>query len=117
MVKKILYIIAIFLFCFNYKICDLFYYNDDIKDIKLWWGLKARIYDVVIFLVFWASLIDTKKWLKFILSLAVGLSLSSLIDKIYFDVFEFNQNDIVMIIITVCFSVLSYLKDKNNWRK
>ena len=112
MAKKSIYIFALFLFCFNYKICDFFYYNDEIKDVKLWWNLKSGIYDVVIFLVFWASLMGTQKWLKFILSLAVGLSLSSLIDKIYFNVFEFNENDIIMIIITVCFAVLGVLKEK-----
>ena len=116
-VRKLLFIASIILFVSSYKICDFFYYNDDIKDLKLWWDLKSNLYSTIILLVFYASSIGRKGVLRFILNIGVGFAFSNVIDKVFFNVLEFNQNDIVMIILTVCFSVLSYLKDRNNWRK
>ena len=113
-VKKYLYILAILLFVLNYQICDFFYYNDEIKDIKKWWGLKSNIYAVILMIVFYASLIDTKKWLKLILNIGLGFTISNVIDKVFFNVLVFTYNDILMIILTFCFAFLQYYKEKIN---
>ena len=116
-VKKMLFIISIILFVSSYKICDFFYYNDDVKDLNKWWDLKSNIYAVIMSLIFYASSIKSKGFLKFILNIGVGFAISNVIDKIFFNVLVFNENDIIMIILTVCFSVLNYLKDRKNWKK
>lgn len=115
-VKKILYILAILLFISNYTICDYFYYNDEIKDLNKWWGLKSNIYAIIMCLIFLASIINSKKRLRFILEIGVGFTISNVIDKIFFSVLDFNYNDIVMIILTVCFATIHYLKSCRNER-
>lgn len=116
-VKKILFIIALLLFLSNYSICNFFYYNEEIKDINKWWGLKSNIYAVIMMLVFYASLINSKGVLRFILSIGAGFTISNVIDKVFFNVLDFNYNDIIMIILTLCFSCLDYLKEKRNESK
>lgn len=110
-VKKLLYILAIFLFVSNYQICDYYYYNDEIQDLNKWWDLKCNIYAIIIMFVFLASLINSKGFLKFILSIGVGFCISNVIDKVFFNVLEFRYNDILMIILTFCFSYLDFLKN------
>lgn len=109
MVKKVAYILAILLFCFSYNICDFFYYNDEIKDVSKWWGLKSNIYAVIMMLVFFASLLNTKGILKLILSIGFGLCLSNVIDKVFFNVLEFRYNDVIMILLTISFAFYDYL--------
>ena len=111
-VKTILFIFCIFLICFNYLICDFFYYNEQIKDIKKWWDLKTIIYSVVMMILFYASRINTKGLLKFVLSVGFGFCISNVIDKVFFNVLEFRYNDIIMIILTFCFATLDYLKNR-----
>ena len=108
-VKKITYLIAIILFVSNYYICDFFYYNDEVKDIQKWWGLRSNITSIIIMLVFYASLINTKGVLKLILSIGFGFCFSNVIDKVFFNVLDFNYNDVIMIIITLCISIYKYL--------
>ena len=110
-VKKLVYILAILMFCFNYNICNYFYYNDEIKDISKWWDLKSNMYAIIMTLVFYASLINTKGILKVILNIGLGLCLSNVIDKLFFNVINFQFNDVLMIIITICFSFYNYLKE------
>ena len=117
MVKKSLYILAILLFSFNYNICNFFYYNNEVKDLYKWWDLKSNIYAVIMALMFYASSIGEKGKLKFILNIGIGFTISNVIDKVYFNVLVFNENDIIMIILTVCFAVLGFLKDRKNWIK
>ena len=108
-VKISLYIIAILLFVTDYQICDFFYYSEEIKDIKKWWGLRSNIYAVIIMLVFYASLIGTKGALRLILSIGVGLCISNVIDKVYFNVLDFTYTDVIMITLTICISLYDYL--------
>lgn len=113
-VKKILYILAILLFVSSYSICDYFYYNDDIKDIGKWWGLKSNIYAIIIALTFYASSINVKGVSRLVLNIGVGMALSNVIDKCFFNVLDFNYNDIIMVMLTVLLSTLNYLKELKN---
>jgi len=109
-VKIILFIFCIILIVCNYSICDYFYYNEEIKNIKNWWKLKSIIYGIIMMTLFYASLINTKGLLKFVLSIGLGFCISNVIDKVFFNVLEFKYNDIIMIILTFCFAALDYLK-------
>lgn len=113
-VKIYLYILAVILFVSNYQICDFFYYNDEIKDLKKWWGLKSNIYAIILMIVFYASSIKQKGILKLVLNIGVGFTISNVIDKVFFNVLEFRYNDVIMIILTLCFALLDYLKEKKN---
>jgi hypothetical protein len=113
-VKIFLYILSILLFVFNYQICDFFYYNENVKDLKKWWGLKSNIYAIIMAIIFYASLLNTKGVLKLVLNIGLGLCISNVIDKVFFNVLEFRYNDIFMIVITVSLSLYTYLKEFKN---
>ena len=116
MVRNICYILACILFFSNYQICDYFYYNEEVKDISKWWGLKSNIYAVIMLLIFYGSIRHTKGYTRLILSIGLGLCFSNVIDKIFFNVLEFRYNDIIMIVLTVGYSVLDFLnKRKSEW--
>lgn len=106
-VKIILTLLAVVLFVGNYSICEYFYPDD----IKSWWTLKVNIYAVIIALVFLSQSIGTKGVLRFILELGVGMSISSVIDKLYFDVHSFTVSDILMILTTLCFASYQYYRN------
>lgn len=65
-------------------------------------------------LVLLGSTINSKGWLRFIINIGIGFCLSSLIDKVFFNVFEFRENDIIMIILTFCFAIIEFLNNKKN---
>ena len=113
-VKIYLYLIAIILFASSYQICDFFYYNSEIKDIQKWWGLRSIIYAIIMMLIFYASLIKTKGVLKLILSIGFGFCFSDVIDRIFFNVLDFNYKDAIMIILTICISLYNYLDERSH---
>ena len=112
--KVCIYLIAIILFVSSYQICDFFYFNNEIKDIKKWWVLRSNIYAIIMMLIFYASLINTKGVLKLILSIGFGFCFSNVIDKVFFNVLDFNYKDIIMIILTICISLYNYLDERSN---
>tara|TARA_R110000787_G_scaffold285916_1_gene402708 strand:- start:285 stop:632 length:348 start_codon:yes stop_codon:yes gene_type:complete len=107
LIKIILTSLAITLFVSNYSICEYFYPDN----IKSWWTLKINIYAIIIALVFLSQSLGTKGVLRFILELGVGISISSVIDKLYFDVHTFTFSDIIMISTTVCFASYQYYRN------
>ena len=113
-VKKTLYVLAILLFVSNYQICDFYYYNNEVKDIQKWWGLRSNITSIIMMLIFYASLINNKGVLKLILSIGFGFCFSNVIDKVFFNVLDFNYKDIIMIILTMCISLYNYFDERSN---
>tara|TARA_R110000737_G_scaffold232901_1_gene246245 strand:- start:614 stop:955 length:342 start_codon:yes stop_codon:yes gene_type:complete len=111
-VKNIAYILAMLLFVSSYFICDLFYYNEYVKNLEKWWDLKVDLYAIILVLICYGSSIGSKKYTRLILDIFLGVCIANLIDKVFFNVLEFNKNDIIMIIITVCLSVLDCLNNK-----
>ena len=107
-VKIGLLLTALFLFCFNYQICEFFYFDD----IKSWWGLKVNIYSVVFACILASYSIGKSGWLKFWLYIGVGFSVSSMIDKIFLNVNEFTEADLLMIVITFAFAGVNLIKDR-----
>lgn len=105
--KIILTSIALILFVSNYGICEYFYPDN----IKMWWTLKVNIYAVIMAIIFLSQGLGTKGVLRFILELGVGISISSVIDKLYFDVHSFTASDILMIFTTLCFASYQYYRN------
>lgn len=111
-VKTSLIVLAIILFISNYSICDYFYYNEEVKDIKSWWYLKCDIYGIIIMLLLFALDIGSRKWLKFIISIGLGLTISNVLDRLFFDTRVFNSSDIYMILVTVAFATFNLVYGK-----
>ena len=108
-VKIFLVFLGIFLFVGNYSICDYFYYNDEVKDIKAWWGLKSNIYAIILALVLLSYSLGLKnRYLRFILEIGVGFSVSNVIDKVFFDVINFTKSDVIMIVITFGVAIYNF---------
>ena len=100
------------LFVSSYFICDLFHYNEYVKNLEKWWDLKVDLYAIILVLICYGSSIGSKKYTRLILDIFLGVCIANLIDKVFFNVLEFNKNDIIMIVITVCLSVLDCLNNK-----
>lgn len=110
--KFILTLLALFLFVFNYQICEYFYpYKSQLKN---WWTLKVNIYAVIMMLIFLSQSLGNKGWLKFILYIGVGFTMSSVIDKVFFDVRVFTVSDLLMILTTLIFASINLIKDRLN---
>lgn len=109
-VKIFLVVASVVLFVFNYQICEYFYP----KDVEKWWGLKSNIYAVIIGLVFASASIGVRGVLGLVFNIGLGLTISNIIDKCYFNVLEFRYNDIIMIVLTISFSLLKYLNNQIN---
>tara|TARA_R110002126_G_C10066915_1_gene462245 strand:- start:8 stop:361 length:354 start_codon:yes stop_codon:yes gene_type:complete len=112
--KIYIYLIAIILFASSYQICDFFYYNDEIKDLKKWWSLRSNIYAIIVMMIFYASLIKSKSYFKLILSIGAGFCFSDVIDRVFFNSLEFDYKDIIMIILTICIALYNYLNERSH---
>jgi len=110
--RVLIIIFAVTLIPLNNHICDYAYPLNDDSSIKAWWYLKEDIYGVVIALVLLSYSISMKGILRFVLEVSVGLTLSNVIDRLYFNVREFTKADIIMIIVTFLFAIIDYKKDE-----
>ena len=111
--RILLYSLAVFLFVGNYQICEFFYPDLDEESVKAWWIMKSNIYSVIVVLLLLSSSISEKGVLRFVLSIGVGLSLSDVVDRLYFNTNQFNEHDLVMIAITIIGASISYKKEKD----
>jgi len=110
-VKITLIIAAIVLFVSNYEICDYFYPTMSKADLRGWWYLKSNIYAVIVALVFLSSSIGTRGILRFFLDVGIGFAVANVIDKVYFNVREFTDSDIIMIIVVILISAFDAYKN------
>ena len=111
--RTLVYVIALVLFTSNYQICEYFYPLTDDESIKMWWFTKSNIYGVIVALVLLASSIGERGVLRFVLDVGIGLSMSNVVDRLYFNTNQFNKYDIVMIAITIIVSIIDYKKEKD----
>jgi len=116
--KVILAIVLLLLFLGNSRICYFFYdmskYTYGSVEYALlndkWWDLRLNITSVVFMLGFVLARIGSDGVLRFILSVGIGLSLSNVIDRVFFDVQVYTKSDIFMLITTLSFSIYEYVK-------
>ncbi len=103
-------VIVLILFVGNYKICDYFYSTD----IESWWILRTKIYSIM-FVLFWQmAIFETKGIARLILSIGLGFSFSDVIDRIIFNNTNFTRSDIFMILITITFANIDYVRNRSN---
>jgi hypothetical protein len=109
MIKLILIIVSILLFCLGYQICFLFY-PDFNNHADQWFDMRDIIYSLMIAFAFISlNLKDGKytKLIKFFSLIGIGFVLSHVIDLLVFDCKEFTWSDLAMIFITL---ISSYKK-------
>lgn len=111
--RTLLYLTSILLFVGNYQICEFLYPELDEESVKAWWIMKSNIYGLVVALLLLASSISEKGVLRLVLSVGVGLTVSNVVDRLYFNTNQFNKHDLVMIAIAIIGASISYKKEKN----
>lgn len=117
-VRIFLIVLAIVLFVSSYYICDYNYPYDAERpqdfNSKGWWGLKSKIYAVIMALVFSSSSfgLNKDKWLRFVCEIGTGFAIANLIDKCYYNVLVFTKNDIYMVLLTVAFATYNLIYGK-----
>lgn len=105
--KYLLPILVVLLFPFGYWICLYFYPDDVVK----FFDLRMNLYACIILLCFIVSKRSvTNKAVIFIFDTGIGMSISDVADRLYFDVTEFQKSDIVMIVLTILFAIADYHK-------
>ncbi len=108
--KFLLSIIAVLLFCFNYQICEFFYSNS----LNNWWDLRTNIYAILFAVALTIARYDSKGWIRFVLNVGIGFSVSDVIDRVYFDITVFTQADIYMIIATLLMASIEFYVKRND---
>ena len=107
--RAIFPILALLLFVGNYQICEYFFPNN----IKSWWTLKVNIYALILAFLFLYSSFNKNGIERFLLEIGVGFSISSVIDKCFYNSREFTKSDFVMIILTISIAFYNYRKNVN----
>ena len=94
------------LYLLNFHICEYFYPDD----VKAWWSLKLNIYAIIIALAFLLASLYARGICKFFLNLGVGFTVSSVIDRWYFDITQYTEVDVIMVIVTIMIAYIDYKK-------
>ena len=110
--RILLVVLAVLFIPLNNYICDYFYPLFDDDSIKQWWYLKEDIYGLIISLIFISYSVSTRGILRFVLDISVGLTISNVVDRLYFNTREFTKADILMIFLTFLFAIIDYKKDE-----
>ncbi len=105
-------IAAVLLFCTGFWICELVYPND----LVAWTHLRMNLYSVLIFLAFVSCRMGTNtKLVNTIFDVGIGVSVSDIIDRVYFDVTKFQWSDLVMLSITIILAIFdNYVRTARN---
>ena len=114
--RVILICLAIFFFVGNYHICNYFYPLNTEEHINNWWILKMDIYALII--VICLILANMKKTTekrilgleRFLGSVGVGLAISNLIDRHFYDLESFIMADFYTIFIISFVAYIDYYK-------
>jgi hypothetical protein len=78
-----------------------------------WWDLRLNITSLIFAGGFILARIGSKGLLRLVLSIGVGLSISNVIDRIFFDIQVYTKADILMVIATIIISIYDYVRERN----
>jgi len=79
-----------------------------------WWDLKQSIYNGCIIMSLYLAIPHVKILNTVFINFIIGMLLSSIIDRMIFEVRDFNNNDIIMLTINVIYAVYNLIKYKKN---
>lgn len=108
-VKLYLVLLILGLFLGNFYICEYFYFDN----LDKWWDLKLNIYAFIISLCFITLRIKALGIITFFLDVGVGIALSNLIDRVWFDTTVTTKEDFIMLSVTIIIAIIDYKKHKN----
>jgi hypothetical protein len=120
--KSLFALIGILIFYFGFGICK--YYHPAAflpqpvdKYVILFTDLRYDLYAVFMLSIIVSCMIEIKEWERklysFIIDVGFGFSLSDVIDREYFDITKFEQNDYWMVGVTLVFSYFTVFTKYN----
>ncbi len=97
----------------NYWICEYFYSDN----VPRWWDVKQSIYNICIILSLISISIETKGYIILVIDFMIGVIISSIIDRLFYDINSYDSNDITMITLSISITVLKFIKMKKCQKK
>lgn len=82
-----------------------------------WWDLRLNITSLIFAGGFVLTRIGSDGALRLVLSIGVGMSISNVIDRIFFDIEIYTKSDILMVTTTIIISIYEYVRDRKRIAK
>ncbi|AGO48437.1 hypothetical protein Phi10:1_gp097 [Cellulophaga phage phi10:1] len=101
-IKLILSITALLLFVFNSDICEAVHGDN----IEMWWKLRIKLFSLIFLLLSLIGFLESKMWLRVILTQVVIFTSSDAIDRWLFNITNFVDSDYILIF----FSLVVFIK-------
>lgn len=116
--KRVLHLLLIVsvnaLFYFTYYYCNYKYIKniDEPTDVELknWWTTRMNLYAVTFLILNLAQYLPKHKYSYFWMFFLCGLSVSDIIDRLYFNTNKFTREDIAMLIVNFGISLVMSTK-------
>lgn len=103
----------VILWLFNYHICNYLFKDNLIK----WWDLKQSIYNMCIILALHIPSKIMSPYYKIVIDFIIGIILSSIIDRLWFETRVYDSSDIIMLTINIIYTLYNLMKCWKTWRK
>jgi len=115
--RLVLSSLLVLLFYFGYDICNLKYPEyllNKGEHAEEWWTLRMNLYALLNGGLFYALTLKQvyPKWERFVLEIGVGITLSNMVDRWYFNINERTIADYIMIFITLVLAIIDFNRDK-----
>ena len=92
----------------SYHICNYFYESD----IDKWYDLKAILNSLSFILLYQSLFYETNKFGIFLTTIYCGIFIEDLTDRLFFNIDQYEWNDLLSIFITILIAIYNYKNDK-----
>jgi hypothetical protein len=101
-IANILSCLALLLFLANYPLAEYLYPQNIQYDSNI--SFRFNEYAIIIMFTLLAAKNTQSRFSGFMLSMLIGLSVSDVVDRLWFNITDFRWNDLLMILATIYFS-------------
>jgi len=106
---------SVVLFRVNFAICSHFY--DVQVDSMGWWRLRTNIYAVCFLMCYYIAKQRPTIGLNFIYSVGIGVAISDVVDRVFFDITQETKEDFWMVVLTFLFAIIEHVYDYRKRRR
>lgn len=103
---KFIAVLAVFLFCTSYWICNLAFPDD----LNAWWDLRMTLTTANYFLCFLAAYKATEGVIRAVFLSGLVFCVGDIIDRYCFSINEFQYNDWLLYIFAIYYTYISYAR-------
>lgn len=122
LILSVLIIISLLTYVYGYRICLLVHNTKGFEGqekkqiINLFWDLRFALYSVIICIIYFISKFNLNIFNKSLINIGFNFALISSIDKLFFNIYDGNKYDRIVIFSVILFEIL-YFKIKKNKEK